>query len=177
MLPPIQPHAPGAKEGGPPVPARRMREKPPHRAADDDDSNPERTDDHGEYDWHKPSTANSEHFADPPDVTISKGVSMKGELSFPKLLRVEGKFSGSLKCGGDIIVALGGILESDVRSETGYVLVEGKLVGNVAARRIQIAETGFVYGDITCNSFIIAPGAIVIGACQVRPEPPEKNIG
>ena len=72
------------------------------------------------------SAAPSEHFADPPDVTISTGVGMRGELSFPKLLRVEGHFAGTLTCGGDVV---------------------------------------------------IAPGAVVIGACQVRPEPPEKNLG
>ena len=110
-------------------------------------------------------------------MTISAGVGMKGELSFPKLLRVEGTFSGSLKCGGDIVVAPGGTLEADVVNEKGYLLVEGKVVGNVSARRVQIAQSGHVFGDITCNSFIIAPGAVVIGACQVRPEPPEKNLG
>ena len=35
------------------------------------------------------SAAPSEHFADPPDVTISTGVGMRGELSFPKLLRLD----------------------------------------------------------------------------------------
>ena len=49
-----------------------------------------------------PSAQPSEHFVGAPDVTISRGVSMKGELSFPKLLRVEGTFTGSLNCGGDI---------------------------------------------------------------------------
>ena len=75
------------------------------------------------------------------------------------------------------VVAPSGVLESDVRNEGGYLLVEGKLVGNVQVRRIELAETGQVFGDVTCNSFIIAPGAIIVGACQVRPEPPEKILG
>ena len=123
------------------------------------------------------SAAPSEHFADPPDVTISTGVGMRGELSFPKLLRVEGHFAGTLTCGGDVVIAPGGTLEADVDNANGYLLVEGTVLGNVNARRVQIAATGRVFGDITCNSFIIAPGAVVIGACQVRPEPPEKNLG
>lgn len=124
-----------------------------------------------------PSAAPSEHFVDPPDVTISSGVAMKGELSFPKLLRVEGSFVGSLNAGGDIVVAPGGTLQSDVNNDSGYLLVEGKVIGNVSVRRVQLSQSGRIFGDITCNSFIIAPGAIVIGACQVRPEPPEKNLG
>ena len=123
------------------------------------------------------SAAPSEHFADPPDVTISTGVGMRGELSFPKLLRVEGHFAGTLTCGGHVVIAPGGTLEADVDNANGYLLVEGTVLGNVNARRVQIAATGRVFGDITCNSFIIAPGAVVIGACQVRPEPPEKNLG
>ncbi|KAJ8609700.1 hypothetical protein CTAYLR_008436 [Chrysophaeum taylorii] len=111
------------------------------------------------------------------DVTISRGVAMKGELSFPKLLRVEGTFQGSLHCGGgDIIVADGGVLESNVATDGGYLLIEGKLVGDVQARRVQVAKTGHVFGNVTCNSFIVAPGAVVIGDCQVRPEPPEKHL-
>mmetsp|Transcript_21858 Transcript_21858/g.67280 ORF Transcript_21858/g.67280 Transcript_21858/m.67280 type:complete len:185 (-) Transcript_21858:315-869(-) len=125
-----------------------------------------------------PSTARgSEHFVDPPDVTISPGVAMKGSLSFPKLLRVEGSFQGSLECGGDIVVANGGLLESDVTNDRGYLLIEGKLVGNVHARRVQIAKSGHLFGDVVCNSFIIAPGAVVVGTAQVRPEPPEKCLG
>jgi len=110
------------------------------------------------------SAAPSEHFADPPDVTISTGVGMRGELSFPKLLRVEGHFAGTLTCGGDVVIAPGGTLEADVDNANGYLLVEGTVLGNVNARRVQIAATGRVFGDITCNSFIIAPGAVVIGA-------------
>ena len=126
----------------------------------------------------RPQSASSElHFADAPDVTISTGVGMRGELSFPKLLRVEGHFAGTLTCGGDVVVAPGGTLEADVDNANGYLLVEGTVLGNVNARRVQIASTGRVFGDITCNSFIIAPGACVIGAGQVRPEPPEKNLG
>ena len=125
-----------------------------------------------------PSTAKcSEHFMEAPDVTISPGVAMKGQLSFPKLLRVEGSFSGSLDCGGDVVVASGGLLESDVVNDRGYLLIEGKLVGNVQARRVQLAKTGHLFGDVICNSFIIAPGAVIIGSAQVRPEPPTKSLG
>lgn len=128
-------------------------------------------------DWDEPPpSAVSEHFVDPPDLTISAGVSMKGELSFPKLLRVEGSFSGSLDCGGDLVVSATGTVESDFTNDHGYVLVEGKVVGDIAARRLQVASTGHVFGNVTCNSFIIAPGAIVVGDCQVRPEPPDKNL-
>lgn len=110
-----------------------------------------------------------------PDVTISSGVSMVGELCFPKLLRVEGSFKGSLDCGGDIVIADGGLLESNVNNERGYLLVEGKLIGTVNAKRVQVSRTGQLFGDVTCNSVMIAPGAIVVGECQVRPEPPEKK--
>ena len=181
---------------------RRKAPPPPSDDGDDDDlhsyhpshhsyvPSPERVDDHMDEDPYAddlysvdpgvkrpPSAPPSEHFVDPPDVTISSGVAMKGELSFPKLLRVEGSFVGSLKAGGDIVVAPGGTLESDVNNDSGYLLVEGKVIGNVSVRRVQISQSGHVFGDITCNSFIIAPGAVVIGACQVRPEPPEKNLG
>ena len=181
---------------------RRKAPPPPSDDGDDDDlhsyhpshhsyvPSPERVDDHMDEDPYAddlysvdpgvkrpPSAPPSEHFVHPPDVTISSGVAMKGELSFPKLLRVEGSFVGSLKAGGDIVVAPGGTLESDVNNDSGYLLVEGKVIGNVSVRRVQISQSGHVFGDITCNSFIIAPGAVVIGACQVRPEPPEKNLG
>lgn len=143
-----------------------------HKAAEEED---EEEGDSRSEEEPTPSAPPSEHFVDPPDVTISPGVTMVGELSFPKLLRVEGSFSGSLRCGGDIVVAEGGLLESDVVNDRGYLLVEGKLVGNVRARRVQVSKTGHIFGDMTCNSIILAPGAVVVGDCQVRPEPPEKH--
>ena len=88
------------------------------------------------------SAAPSEHFADPPDVTISTGVGMRGELSFPKLLRVEGHFAGTLTCGGDVVIAPGGTLEADVDNANGYLLVEGTVLGNVNARGCRSRRRG-----------------------------------
>ena len=167
---------PALEKEGPPVPKKKTRV--PHRDEHQDLGDDGWTESMLEVEEQPvPSTAKSEHFADAPDVTISPGVAMKGQLSFPKLLRVEGSFSGSLDCGGDIVVASGGVLESDVHNDRGYLLIEGKLIGNVQARRVQIAKSGHLFGDVICNSFIIAPGAVIIGTAQVRPEPPEKNLG
>ena len=54
-------------------------------------------------------------------------------MSFPKLLRVEGHFAGTLTCGGDVVIAPGGTPEADVDNANGYLLVRAVL-GNVNAR-------------------------------------------
>ncbi|KAH8046981.1 cysteine desulfurase [Aureococcus anophagefferens] len=179
MLPPLRSAYPDSGNPPPMPPKKGNRRKVPVPPSEDDDDlhsyhashhsyvpSPERVDDHMDEDPYgddlysvdpgakrPPSAPPSEHFVDPPDVTIS------------------------LKAGGDIVVAPTGTLESDIDNDGGYLLVEGKVIGNVSVRRVQISSSGHIFGDITCNSFIIAPGAVVIGACQVRPEPPEKNLG
>ena len=108
MLPPIRSAYPDSADPPPMPPKKGNRRKappPPSDDGDDDDlhsyhpsqhsyvPSPERVDDHMDEDPYAddlysvdpgvkrpPSAPPSEHFVDPPDVTISSGVAMKGEL-------------------------------------------------------------------------------------------------
>ncbi|KAH8049006.1 cysteine desulfurase [Aureococcus anophagefferens] len=171
MLPPLRSAYPDSGNPPPMPPKKGNRRKVPVPPSEDDD------DLHSYHASHHSYVPSPERVDDHMDEDPYGDDLYSGELSFPKLLRVEGSFVGSLKAGGDIVVAPTGTLESDIDNDGGYLLVEGKVIGNVSVRRVQISSSGHIFGDITCNSFIIAPGAVVIGACQVRPEPPEKNLG
>ena len=49
-----------------------------------------------------------------PDTVIGKSVVLKGELTFDKLLRIDGRFEGELQSRGSLIVGASGIIIGDV---------------------------------------------------------------
>ncbi|CAM9459500.1 unnamed protein product, partial [Choristocarpus tenellus] len=51
---------------------------------------------------------------DTPETTIGPNVHMKGELSFQRLLRVDGSFTGKLDSQGDLIVGAEGLIRGNI---------------------------------------------------------------
>jgi cytoskeletal protein CcmA (bactofilin family) len=108
-----------------------------------------------------------------PETTIGPAVHMKGELSFGKLLRIDGTFSGKLVSTGDLIVGESGVLHGNIEN-MGEVMVDGKVVGNITVERVELRGRAEVHGNITCKSLSIDSSVIVIGNLNVHPGAPAK---
>jgi len=76
----------------------------------------------------------------------------KGELSFDKGVRVDGRIEGKISTKGNIAVSQAGKLEADVNA--GAIVVEGSVKGNL---------------DIIATKLIVTEGATFNGHCKVGP--------
>jgi cytoskeletal protein CcmA (bactofilin family) len=110
-------------------------------------------------------------FMGKPESTIGKGVAVRGQLKFTRLLRVDGKFTGTLSSSGAVAVGPTGTLISDI-SGLSAVLVEGKLVGHVVSDTVVIRSSGSIFGNVTSKFFFAEMGSILVGTCNIQPKAP-----
>src|SRR5262245_2969403 len=97
---------------------------------------------------------------------LDRGSHLQGELTFEATFRVDGRFSGTVKSKGDLIVGEAG--DIDGHFEVGQILISGTVRGTVAAlRKVEITATGKVFADIATPSLVVGDGAHFEGRCSM----------
>ena len=93
----------------------------------------------------------------------------KGELSFDKGLRLQGRLEGKINTSGRLHVAKEAKLQADV--EAGSIIVEGEVRGNLnASDRIELKQSARYEGDLHAAKLVVDEGAIFSGHVTVGPE-------
>ena len=93
----------------------------------------------------------------------------KGELSFEKGVRVDGRVEGKISTKGHLAVSQAGQLQADVHA--GNIIIEGEVSGNLTAiDRVELRKTARLKGDIKAIKLLVAEGAAFTGHCQVGPD-------
>ena len=99
---------------------------------------------------------------------IGADAHFKGELSFDKGVRVDGRVEGKISTKGHLAVSKEGKLQADVVA--GGIVVEGSVKGNLTATdRIELRNTAKLEGDIKAAKLIVTEGASFSGHCSVGP--------
>ena len=101
---------------------------------------------------------------------ITRGIEVKGDITFADRLQVDGKSMGTLKSeSGTLIVGETGELEAQV--DVGVCVVHGELRGNLIARsKLEIRRTGRVHGDVVTPVLLVEEGAVFNGAIRMAQE-------
>lgn len=109
-----------------------------------------------------------------PETTIGIAVKMKGELSFERLLRIEGEFEGKLISKGSLVIGSKGALIGNVENMKEVFVAGGKIIGNISVERLVLRDKAQVFGNITAKTVKIDPECVVIGQLNVNPQAPER---
>jgi cytoskeletal protein CcmA (bactofilin family) len=105
---------------------------------------------------------------------IGQDASFKGELSFEKGLRLQGKFEGRITTGGRLHIAKEAKMQADV--EATAIIVEGDVKGNlVATDRIELKASARYEGDLRASKLVVDEGAVFSGNVTVGPEAASKG--
>ena len=100
---------------------------------------------------------------------IGPDASFKGELSFEKGLRLQGKFEGKVNTPGRLHVGKEAKLMADV--EAGAIIVEGEARGNLTANeRIELKQSCRYEGDLNASKLVVDEGAVFNGHVSVGPD-------
>ena len=100
---------------------------------------------------------------------IGPDASFKGELTFEKGLRLQGKFEGKINTAGRLHVAKEARLQADV--DAGSIIVEGDVRGNLSASdRIELKQSARYEGDLAAAKLVVEEGAVFSGHVTVGPE-------
>ena len=105
---------------------------------------------------------------------LGPDASFKGEMSFEKGLRLQGKFEGKINTPGRLHIAREAKMAADV--ECGGIIVEGDVRGNlVSADRIEMKSTARYEGDLKASKLTVDEGAQFSGHVSVGPEAVKGN--
>lgn len=103
-----------------------------------------------------------------PDMVVSEQTTIKGDMRYQNLLRIDGVAEGSVIAPGTagLIVGERGTLIGNVLG-VGCMLVEGKVIGNINVESLCVCESGVVHGDIAARSADIKNNATLVGNLHI----------
>lgn len=100
---------------------------------------------------------------------IGPDASFKGEMTFEKGLRLQGKFEGKINTSGRLHISKEAKLMADV--DAGAIIVEGEVRGNLSASdRIELKQTARFEGDLNASKLVVDEGAVFSGHVTVGPD-------
>lgn len=103
---------------------------------------------------------------------IARGLSLTGEITGSGIVRLDGKFEGSISCN-ELIIGKDGELEGTVQADT--VLIHGQLSGEIRATSVTLSKTARVTGNVYHEVLEVKAGATIEGHYS-RTKPEKADI-
>lgn len=104
-----------------------------------------------------------------PETVIAEGVSIKGTMSFQKLVRVDGDFEGELVSSGRLIVGPTGNVKANLNLEEAFI--SGKVTGDITVKkRLVLRGRAEVRGDISAPLLSVDEGVSITGILNIAQE-------
>ncbi len=101
------------------------------------------------------------------DTILAEDIDFTGELTFSEPLMIKGTFKGEIKASGDLFVGTDAVVNARVEAER--VTSRGRIKGDVlAGRRVELASTASVQGDIDTPDLVMESGCVFNGVCAMR---------
>ena len=100
---------------------------------------------------------------------LGRGTHYEGKLYFEGQIRLEGKFKGSIRGDGVLVIAETAEVDADVEVSS-CIVVGGTLRGNVrASESIELHVPSVVTGDLHAPNVFIDRGVQFEGSCKMAP--------
>lgn len=100
---------------------------------------------------------------------LGEGISWHGRISGRGGVRIEGIFEGEIALHGLVVVGETGKVTCDnVRANS--VIVAGAIHGNITAEKLEIRDTGRVWGNVVVSAFSTEEGAFLRGQVTMEDE-------
>ena len=100
-------------------------------------------------------------------VVFGPGTTFNGFLRFSETLCIQGKFQGTIKASGALIVDKGAVVDTDSISVSSLI-VHGTVSGNVnALDKVDMLSGAVIRGDVKAARLRIADGVIFEGQCSM----------
>ncbi|HOT92365.1 MAG TPA: polymer-forming cytoskeletal protein [Anaerolineae bacterium] len=92
---------------------------------------------------------------------IGANTHIKGDIQGDGGLRIDGIVEGTIEITGNLVVTESAKVRAEIKANN--VSIAGAVQGNVSANRVEILDTGRVWGDMTIKSLLINEGAYLRG--------------
>ena len=102
---------------------------------------------------------------------LEVNATMKGDLVFsdPVNLKINGKFEGTLKAAGNLIIGEKATVFADIEGEN--IIISGLVKGKIKSTSlVTLTNQAIVYADIEAPKISIQEGAVFNGSCRMYTE-------
>jgi cytoskeletal protein CcmA (bactofilin family) len=97
----------------------------------------------------------------PIESTIGPNTYINGDIQGDGGLRIDGIVEGNIELTGNLVVTESAKVRAEVKAKN--ISVAGAIQGNITATRVEILDTGRVWGDLTVKALLINEGAYFRG--------------
>ena len=105
---------------------------------------------------------------------VGKNSFYEGKLTASGIVRIDGKFEGSLEVEGELVVGESADIRAEVKASN--MMLAGTLKGNAhIEQKLELSATGRLEGDIRAKTLIIAEGGIFHGTSLTLEEGVEEK--
>jgi len=95
------------------------------------------------------------------ETIIGPNAHFRGEIQSDGGIRVDGIFEGTIDIAGNLVIGEGAKIVADINANN--ISISGAVKGNIGGNRVEILETGRVWGNLTINSLLLHEGAYLRG--------------
>lgn len=106
------------------------------------------------------------------ETILGPNTSTKGDVRSSGGVRIEGDFEGTIDIAGNLIVGENARVVADITAHN--VQIQGIVQGDITANRLEILDTGKLWGNIAVDSFVLDDGGFYHGQSRMQgdAEPP-----
>ena len=106
------------------------------------------------------------------ETIIGPNAYLRGDIQSDGGVRVDGIIEGNIDITGNLVIGEGAKIIAEITANN--ISISGAVKGNVNGNRVEILETGRVWGDLTINSLLLNEGAYLRGQTTMHGdiEPP-----
>jgi len=95
------------------------------------------------------------------ETVLGPNARFTGEIQSDGGVRIEGIFEGTVDITGNLVVSESAKVLATIKANN--VSVSGAVKGSIQANRVEILETGRIWGDLSVNSLLLNEGAYLRG--------------
>ncbi len=106
------------------------------------------------------------------ETVVGPNCHMQGTIQSDGGMRIDGVFQGEIDTAGNLIIGESAKVIAEIKANN--VSISGAVKGNISGNRVEILETGKVWGDLRVNSLLLNEGAYLRGQTMMHAdiEPP-----
>ena len=106
------------------------------------------------------------------ETVIGPNAHFRGDIQSDGGVRIDGIYEGNIDITGNLVIGEGAKLIAEISANN--ISISGAIKGNISGNRVEILETGRVWGDLTINSLLLNEGAYLRGQTTMHGdiEPP-----
>jgi cytoskeletal protein CcmA (bactofilin family) len=106
------------------------------------------------------------------ETVLGPNTSIQGDIRSSGGVRIDGDFGGTIDIAGNLVIGEQAKIVATITANN--VQVQGTVQGSVTAKRLEILDTGKLWGDIQVDSFVLDDGGFYRGQSKMQSdtEPP-----